>query len=250
MTGPRPLLGLAACVLREPEIVAITRSAGLDWLLVDTEHAAFDLAAIARITLAARLAGLPCLVRATGPRQPDLARLLDIGAEGLVIPHVDSAAEARDIVARCRFAPIGGRSVPGPLAGFGFANPPVTAMMAAAEAETTLVAMIESANGLAEAAAIAATPGIDAVMVGANDLANDLGHPGLLDHPAVRDAFQAIAAATHAAGKVFGVIGLPPALLPSHAVALGARLVVGTNDINLLVDGARELAGKLKENFG
>lgn len=242
----RSMLGLAACVLRGPEIVLVTRSAGFDWLLIDTEHAPIDLAEASRMAVAAQLAGLPALIRTLGPDVPDLARMLDIGAEGLVVPHVDSAAQARRVVEACRFPPHGRRSVPGPLPSFGFDMPPVPEMMSRAEARTSLVAMVESAAGLSEIEAIAAVPGIDAVMIGANDLAADLGRPGALEHPDVHAAFTRIARATQSAGKVFGVIGLPEALLASHGVSLGARLILAANDINLLLDGATSLSGRLR----
>jgi 2-keto-3-deoxy-L-rhamnonate aldolase RhmA len=106
--------------------------------------------------------------------------------------------------------------------------------------------MVESAAGLSEAEAIAAVPGIDAVMIGANDLATDLGRPGALEHPDVQAAFARIARATRSAGKVFGVIGLPEALLDSHGVSLGARLILAANDINLLLDGASALSTRLR----
>ena len=234
-------IGLAACVLRTAEIVVVTRSCGFDWLLIDTEHSPIALADVAGLSIAARAAGLPALVRVSGPDAPDLARVLDCGAEGIVVPHVETAAHAHHVVERCRFAPHGKRSVPGPLAGFGFRMPPVREMTEAAERETTVVTMIESAAGTSEAVAIAAMPGVDALMVGANDLAADLGHPGELGHPEVLAAFREVAAAARAHGKVFGVIGLPEALLVSHGTELGARLIVATNDINLLVEGGMAL---------
>lgn len=99
----RSMLGLAACVLPGPEIVLVTQSAGFDWLLIDTEHAPIDLAEASRMAVAAQMAGLPVLIRTPGPDKPGLVRMLDIGAEGLVVPHVDSAAQARRIVEACRF---------------------------------------------------------------------------------------------------------------------------------------------------
>jgi 2-keto-3-deoxy-L-rhamnonate aldolase RhmA len=118
------------------------------------------------------------------------------------------------------------------------------------EADTFVVAMVESAGGVAEAGAIAAVPGIDAVIIGANDLAADMGHLGAVDHPEVLAAFAAVAAATLAQGKIFGVIGVGAALLSSHALDLGARLIVATNDINLLIDQGTAVAQTLRERTG
>ncbi len=163
----------------------------------------------------------------------------------MIVPHVDTADQARRIVQLTRYAPYGNRSVPSPLALFGFRPVDVKTLMAGCEAEVQVTVMIESAEGVAEAEAIAAVPGIDALMVGANDLAVSLGHAGEVGHPDVHAAFARIAAAATAAGKEFAVIGVPDALLESHAFSLGAATVIATNDINLLVDGGTALVAAL-----
>lgn len=240
-----PRFGLAACVLRSVEVVSVARTAGFDLLVVDMEHSAMGISDVASLCVAGRLAGLPVDVRVGGPDHPDLARVLDCGASGVIIPHVDSVEQARHIVERTRYAPYGNRSVPSPLAIFGFrAVDPVT-LMAGCEAEVRVTVMIESAEGLAAADAIAAVPGIDVLMVGANDLAVSLGHTGDVAHPDVLQAFARIAAAAAASGKEYAVIGVPEALLPSHAFALGAATVIATNDINLLVDGGTAMVAAL-----
>lgn len=240
-----PRFGLAACVLRTVEIVSVAQTAGFDLLVVDMEHSAMGIADVASLCIAGRLAGLPVDVRVGGPTHPDLARVLDCGARGVIVPHVDTAAQARRIAELTRYAPHGNRSVPSPLAVFGFRPVDPLTLMAGCEAEVQVTVMIESAEGLAEAEAIAAVPGIDALMVGANDLAVSLGHPGDVAHPEVLEAFARIAEAATAAGKDFAVIGVPEALLDSHAFALGAATVIATNDINLLVDGGTALVAAL-----
>jgi 2-keto-3-deoxy-L-rhamnonate aldolase RhmA len=168
----------------------------------------------------------------------------------VVVPHVETAEEARLIVEKCRFQPLGKRSLPSPLARLGFQVPPAAEMVGRIEADTFVVAMVESAGGVAAAGAIAAVPGIDAVIIGANDLAADMGHLGAVDHPEVLAAFAAVAAATRAQGKIFGVIGVGAALLQSHALDLGARLIVATNDINLLIDQGTVVARTLRARTG
>ncbi|MBC9210107.1 aldolase [Roseomonas aerophila] len=243
------VFGLAACLLRTVELVPLTRVCGFDFLLVDTEHTPLAIADAATLCVAAQGAGLPALVRVGGPEHPDLARVLDVGADGVVVAHVDSAAQAARIVRACRFAPHGARSLPSPLARFGFRMPPAGEMARAEEATTLVVPMIESAAGLAEAEAIAATPGIDALLVGTNDLAASLGHFGAPDHPEVLEAFTRIAAAAQAHGKAFGVIGLPQALLPTHAISLDARFVVVANDVNLLLDAGTAALGQIRAEW-
>ncbi len=231
-------VGLAASVMRTVEIVAIARGAGFDLLLADTEHTSIGVGDVAQMCIAGGLAGFPVWVRAGGNGPEGLARLVDCGAAGIVVPHVDTAAQARAIADAVRFAPVGRRSIPSPLALHAFRPTPPRTLVTDSEAALTVVAMIESAEGVADVDAIAAVPGIDMLMVGANDLANSLGHLGNLEHPEVADAFAAIAAAAIRAGKDYAVIGLPPALVGPYGTALGASLVIATNDVNLLFDGA------------
>lgn len=241
-----PRFGLATCVFRSVEMVTVARTAGFDLLLADMEHSALTVGDVTALCVAGRLGGFPVEVRVgRGADNLDLPRVLDCGATGVVVPHVDSADEARRIVERVRFAPLGNRSVPSPLAIFGFRPVDPRALMAGCEAEVRVTVMIESAEALAEVEAIAAVPGIDALMVGANDLAVSLGHTGDLAHERVRAAFARIAAAAQAAGKDFAVIGVPVHLLESHAFALGAATIIATNDINLLIDSGTALVAAL-----
>jgi 2-keto-3-deoxy-L-rhamnonate aldolase RhmA len=246
LAGDALSVGLAACIIRTPEIVTVTRSCGFDFLLVDTEHGPIAIGDVASICATAFEAGLPCLVRVGGPAHPDLARVLDCGAEGVVVPHVETVEEARHIVDKCRFLPLGKRSLPSPLVRLGFRVPPAAEMMARIEQETLVVVMIESARGVENAEAIAAVPGVDVLMIGANDLAADMGHVGAVDHPAVQAAFARIASAACTHGKVFSVIGVAEPLLRSHGLDLGAKLIVATNDINLLIDQGLATAARVR----
>lgn len=246
LKGTDVLVGLGACVFRTPEIVTVARSCGFDFLLLDTEHGAMSISDVASIAVTAFEARLPCLVRVGGPHAPDLARVLDCGAEGVVVPHVERVEEALHIVAACRFQPVGNRSLPSPQLRLGFRVPPAAAMIDAIEREIVIVLMIESALGLENVEAIAAVPGVDILMIGANDLAADMGHLGDVCHADVLAGFSRVAAAARANGKAFSIIGVAEPLWQSHGINLGARLVVATNDINLLIDQGRATVSRLR----
>jgi 4-hydroxy-2-oxoheptanedioate aldolase len=246
LTASERSIGLAACVIRTPEIVTVARSCGFDFLVIDTEHSPLGISDVAGLALTAFEAGFPALVRVGGPTSPDLARVLDCGAEGVIVAHVETAEEARHVVQKCRFPPTGKRSFPSPLVRLGFRVPPAADMIAEIERDTLVVLMIESAAGIAAAGSIAATPGVDVLMIGANDLAADMGHIGRVDHPEVHAAFAAVARACEQHGKTFSVIGVCEHLLPTHAFALGAKLIVATNDINLLIDQGTATVARLR----
>lgn len=231
-------IGMAACVFRSVEILAVARQAGFDFLVADMEHGAISIGEVATLCVAGREAGFPVHVRVPGAGSEYLTRVVDCGAHGIIVPHVDTASTARSIIDKVRFAPVGHRSIPSPIAITGFRPVPVTSLVEQAQAALKVTVMIESADGLAEVSRIAAVPGIDSVMVGPNDLAESLGRRGDIDHPDVIRAFGKIASAAANAGKEFAVIGLPVERLQSHALAFEAGMAVVANEINLLFDAA------------
>lgn len=241
-TGNR--IGIAFCILGRPEAVLLARGAGFDFCVVDMEHGPLGMDALGQVAAAGIAAGFPVWGRVSGPGSSDLARVLDCGAAGLIVPHVDSADEARHIVRTCRFSPVGNRSLPGPLPSLDYALLPAARFCDDAGRDVTLAAMIEGKAGLTAVEAIAAVEGIDMLVIGTNDLADGLGLRGQLDHPDVSAAFRRIAAAAASHGKSFGVMGLPPHLMKSHAP--DATWLVATNDTNLLIEGGSAAVGQLR----
>ena len=123
---------------------------------------------------------------------------------------------------------------------------PAPALAEAAERDSSVIAMIESAAGLAAVDQIAATPGIDMLMIGTNDLADGIGLRGQTQHPALLEAFRRIATAARDNLCGFGIMGLPPELIQSHAIALGATAIVVTNETNLISQGGAALLRTIK----
>lgn len=240
------LLGLAACVFRSVEVLPLARSCGFDFLLADMEHGPMSLGEAAALCTAGHAAGYPVHVRAPGPGSDLLSRIVDCGAAGLVVPHVDTVAQARAVVDRVRFAPRGARSVPSPLVRDGFRPRPAAETIAEADAGVTVLAMIESAEGLAAAPAIAAVPGIDGLVVGVNDLTQSLGVVGQPEHPDIHAACGRVASAAADAGGIWGAMGLPERLIEGHARAFGAGWLVATNEINLLFEAGRACVDRLR----
>lgn len=239
-----PQIAIAFCILGRAEAVLLARGAGFDLAIVDMEHGPLGLEALGQLAAVGRAAGFPVWGRVGGPGSGDLARVLDCGATGLIVPHVDSAADARRIVNACRFAPVGARSIPGPIPILDYAVMSAPEFCNAAGRDITIAAMIESAAGLDAVDAIAAVEGIDMLIIGTNDLADGLGIRGQTDHPDLLAAFRDIARAAGEHGKAFGVMGLPPHLRDSHAP--DASLIVATNDTNLLIEGGAAAVGQAR----
>lgn len=249
-----PRFGLAFCLLGRAEAILMARGAGFDFAVIDMEHGPLGLGELGQAAAAGLAAGFAVFGRVTGPASPDIARVLDCGATGVIVPHVDSAEDAARIAQACRFAPRGARALPGPLPALDYRVVPAAELTETAERQVEVIAMIESAAALAAVEEIAATPGIDMLMIGSNDLADGIGRRGDLAHPEVRAAFARIASAARDNGIGFGVMGLPPALVQSHALELGAGTLVATNETNLIAEGGaallRELRGTLSPAAG
>lgn len=240
MRAGETLFGLGVRLARTAEIAVLARALGFDWLFVDLEHNALSIDTAAQICLAAQAAGPPALVRIPGDDPLTASRLLDGGATGIVVPHVDTPEQIAPVLARCRFAPHGRRSIGGPLPQLGYAALPAEEHMARADAGTLIVAMIESPHAVANAGALAALDGVDALLMGSNDLALEMGIPGRLDDPRLEAAYRQVIAAAGTHGKPVGLGGVYTAELLERYLPLGFRFALLGSDLALVLAGGRE----------
>ena len=174
----RLTLGLGVHHLRGAAVPLLAKAAGYDFLFIDAEHGAISTPEISQICLAALPAGVVPIVRICAGALDEGTRALDNGALGIVVPHVDTADQARRLVEAFRFAPMGQRSTGGSNAAFGYRPPPAAEAQKVLNAELLIVPMIETPEAIDNAEAIAAIPGIDALLIGSNDLALEMGIPG------------------------------------------------------------------------
>jgi len=181
-----------------------------------------------------------------GTEHHHATRMLDNGAQGIVVPHVDTAAAAKRVADHCRFPPLGHRSMGGGLQQIGFAQMPVGEVARVVNDETLVVVMIESPEGVANADAIAATPGIDALLIGTNDLCMEMGIPGQFNDPKVTDAYATVIAACKKHGKVAGMGGLYSAEYFERFIAMGAQLILSGSDFSMLMKAASAQASLVR----
>jgi 2-keto-3-deoxy-L-rhamnonate aldolase RhmA len=173
----RLAIGLGLRQARTVDIAQIAKTAGFDWLFIDCEHNSMDGDTAAQIAAASLAVGITPVVRVAGLEHWLASRMLDNGAQGIVFPHIDTAEEARRAANACRFPPVGKRSMGGGLQQLGFATMPVGEAARIVNEETLVVAMIESPRGVTNCEEIAAVPGIDALLIGTNDLCFEIGIP-------------------------------------------------------------------------
>ena len=246
MGGGDTVLGLIVRIVRSPEIARIARQSGHDFLFIDTQHGIIDLATVECLVQGARASGIAALVRVRGPADPDIARILDTGADGIVVPHVETAADAAAAAAEVKFAPVGRRSVGGGGALTEHQSLPLAQAMAAINERTLLVCMIESRAGLANVSEIAAIPGVDVLHIGANDLLAEMGAPGAFGHPDMAQAVASVVDACRGNGCSAGLGGdRDPDRQIAYARA-GVRFITTQSDANYLLAAARDRASRLR----
>ncbi len=237
LAAGQAVLGLGIQQLRSVAAVGLARRCGFHFLFIDLEHGPLGVDAAVDLAAAGLPAGLPSLVRVADQGSPDIARLLDGGAVGIVAPHVDTPEQARAFAQACKYPPLGRRSFFGLQPQFGYRRWPAAQAMALANPQTLAVAMLESPQALRHAEAIAAVPGIDVLMIGCNDLSAELGIPGQLDHPEMAAARRTVAAACRAHGKAPGLGGIADAALLRRCMdEEGMRFVLASNDTDLLLE--------------
>ena len=234
-------------MVRSAEIALVARASGHDFVFIDTQHAAFNPETIAALIATCRGADIAPLVRLKSHDDPDASLYLDLGAGGLILPDVSTAGQAMTLVQRCRFPPLGNRSLPGPLMQDDFRpKTPKDAMRSADEA-TVLVAMIENLEGIKNVDGIAAVDGLDVLHVGCVDLLVSMGTPGAQGGPEILAAIDQVAKATRRHNKILGIGGDRDLSRRANFIRQGARFMTTDLDISILLSGATECVAAIRD---
>ena len=231
-------LGFGVHHLRGSALGALGAATGFDWLFIDMEHGAMSVDAAAQISMAALSQGCTPIVRCCKDALFEGTRCLDNGAMGVVVPHVDTVAEAKQVVEAFRFPPLGMRSWGGPPILYGFNAPDTATAQRESNAEVLIACMVETEESVANADAIAAIPGVDVLMFGTSDLTATMGIAGQIGHARVRAAYEKVGAACAKHGKIMGMGGVYDEVVARDYIALGARFVLGGSDHNFVMAGA------------
>ena len=173
--------------------------------------------------------------------------MLDGGALGIVMPHVDTADQAREIIDHLKYPPVGHRSLAGSQAIFDFKRIPIAEMIESANATLLIIALIETPTAVTNAEAIAAVPGIDALLIGTNDLAAEMGIPGEFGHARIAGAYETVIAACRNHNKWPGMGGVDAEELMRKYIGMGMRLVLTGSDGGFMMAGASQRAALARE---
>lgn len=226
------------CSLPGSYTVEALAGAGYDWLLLDTEHSPGDPLTVLPQLQAMAPYPVSAVVRPASNDPVLIKRLLDFGAQTLLIPYVQDAEQARAAVAAIRYPPRGMRGVSGMTRATGFGR--IAQYGRRAEDELCLLLQVETQEALDRLEEIAAVDGVDGVFIGPADLAASLGHIGEPGHPDVVSRIEDAIARIRAAGKPAGIL-TPDTAFAQRCIALGTAFTAVGVDATLLVRGAETL---------
>jgi 4-hydroxy-2-oxoheptanedioate aldolase len=243
-SGERAQIGLWLG-LTDPICAEISAGAGFDWLLIDGEHAPNDVRSILAQLQAVAPYSVHPIVRPVSGDVHLIKQLLDIGAQTLLVPLVESAEQAKQLVAAMRYPPAGIRGVGAALARASQWNR-VTNYLHEANDEMCLLVQVETRLGLDHLDAIAAVDGVDGVFIGPSDLSAALGHLGNPTHADVQLAIEDAIARIRASGRAAGILSTDETLSRRY-LSLGCTFVAVGLDGNLLMRVTQDLARKFRE---
>jgi 2-keto-3-deoxy-L-rhamnonate aldolase RhmA len=212
-------LGTHVGGIPDPQIVEIIGLAGFDAAFIDMEHTSFDLHDVQAMVMAAERVGVTPIVRTPGFDPAFILRLLDMGVQGIQVPHVGNPEQARAAVAAVRYPPEGERGMAAGSRAADFGKIPIREHMAQSNREVLLAVMIEDMAAVEQIDAIAATPGVDLIAVGPSDQSRSLGVSGEPDHPRLVAAIDRVRAAVRTT-KARLALPLNHAAYPRNAAQL------------------------------
>lgn len=230
-----------------PEIASIAKACGFDALYIDLEHSPATTRDTAQICAMAAAVGITSLVRIPHAQDPVATVLLDAGALGIIAPHVETAEDARKVVASCKFPPLGTRSAGGSGFQTDYAAMSIGEVAKYHDEATMVIVMLESMSAIRNADAIAAVEGVDVLLVGTTDLSLELGVPGKHTAPEIVAAYEAVADACSRHGKTLGIAGIGDAAIIARYIEMGARFVSAGTDAAFLMAGAKARTGELRK---
>ncbi len=239
------VLGQMVMDLFSPGIGPMLAACGLDFVIYDMEHGRCDIRLVAEMIASCRGTGITPLVRASDIESAPLSRLLDLGAMGVLVPRVETRAQAEHIVAELKYAPQGKRGV-----ALGFAHDLYQAQgagyLARANAETAVIPLLETATAFENLEEILSVPGIDVAWLGHYDLTTSMGIPAQFDHPRFLQAKTRLAEVARKHGVAAGFLPPNPAVARDW-IRDGYRAISLNSDVGLFMDGVRSFRSAVSE---
>ncbi len=232
--------------VRTPAMAQILAAAGLDFVMLDLEHGTYDLPLAADIIAAARQANVTPLVRVADCQYHLISQPLDAGAQGVMVPRIETRAQVEQAVDAVRYPPLGSRGAAVTKGHNDYRKAPLAEFVQRANREVMLILQIERAQAVENIHDLLSVPGVDAALIGPNDLSLSLGVPGEVEHPRVTTAIERVLEACRQAGIVAGLHTSDPKTL-RYWMERGMRLIMCSSDVHMLYAGASQIVHNLRD---
>lgn len=231
--------------LSDPSIVEIFGHAGFDFAIFDTEHGPLNMESIADLIRAARLVGISPNVRIRKNDPSLISQALDLGAEGILVPHISNAEAASNAVKASLFAPDGQRGVCCYVRSAKYSHLDKQEYFKKANESSVIIPFIEGSEGIKNLNEIISVKGIGAIFIGPYDLSQSMGVPGQIDHPQVISKIEEVVKSAKNAGLAVGtfVDDLPSA---SRWMKLGVQYIAYSVDVGIIYNASKHIVSELR----
>ena len=223
----------------------LMKNAGLDFFILDYEHGGFDYVDMSRMITTARLCGLPVIVRLSNNERKDIIKLMDMGADGLLLPMTNTVSDIQQVVKYAKYQPIGQRGISTMRAHTFYNPPPINEYLPMANARTKVYAQAETVAGVANIEDILNVEGVDGVFMGPNDLSADYGCLGNSNAPEILSAIEKVGKAAEKLGKEAGIITANKNYL-TKACENGFTLYSKGSELNAISEYCKKVAAEMK----
>lgn len=240
------IVGTMARMIRNPAIAQIAKNAGLDFIMVDMEHGAYSIETFSNVAQVARSVGLGIFVRVPELSKGYISRIMDAGAEGVMVPGIRTPGEVEDLVRWSRYTPIGkrGLGVPSGHTGYGGMDADSAPFMEKQNELTIAIAQIETVEAIENIDNIASVHGVDVLLIGPNDLSISLGVPGDIMGDVMHTAIALVVDAAKKHGKVFAMHSGGGLL--DRWESIGMQMIMNSLDISILESGFSSIVKKYR----
>jgi len=241
-------IGIMISEIRNPNLAYLLARCGYDFFIIDNEHGSYSPETISDMIAAARGAGISTVVRIPEIRRETILKPLDCGAAGLLVPLVNTADQAGEIITHAKYPPLGNRGVALSRPHSLYDRPKAEEYLARANETTFIAVQAESPEAIENLEKIATTPGIDAIFVGPSDLSVGLGIPGQVSHPKEVEAIEKVVAVCR---KHHIIPGIHMSKLETlqEWIQKGMRFVSFSSDVDMLAKGAADSLVQLKKSI-
>ncbi|MCI8550598.1 MAG: hypothetical protein HFI68_08445 [Lachnospiraceae bacterium] len=231
-------LGIMVSEFQNPNLIRVLRQGGFQFVIADDEHGYFGFGELAAMAAVANGYGMPFIVRVPGVTREYITKILDMGADGILVPMVNTVMQAREAVEYAKYTPIGKRGISTTRAHTDYNPPPLWEYLKQANERVGLFVQAETKTAVENMEEIVALEGIDGVLIGPNDLAGDYGMPGKVNGEEIRQAVKKLAKESRKHNKASGIITGNKELL-RYSLNQGLNLYSYGSELDLLLKGAR-----------